>query len=996
MNSYVNEKFLYKEKSAYKSVTFFFSDIEGSTRLLQKLGDKYSGLLELQQQIIKEEFRSFRGEMLDMSGDGFFAVFENVKDAVECAVSIQKRIFNQQWADNSEVKIRMGIHSGEAKVSLSGYTGIDVHRAARIMASGHGGQVLISESSKELVEKELTSGISLKFLGEHFLKDLQNPERIYQLVIEGLNSDFPEISTLSSGKTNLPSNIVRLVGRDTEMHTLKEMLLDNHTRLVTISGPGGIGKTSLALNVAGSLMNFFRDGVYCVLLSTLNKTDLVPSTIGKALGLSESNNSADLISFLENKNILLLLDNFEQVIDASEIINEIISNCPEVKMLITSRILLHVQAEREFPLNSLSLPEKRDFNDPRKILEYDSVKLFAERARNIDPNFKITSENSEAIAKICIQLDGLPLAIELACARIKLFSPNMLLSRLSDKLNLLKGFSKDLPERHQTLRHTILWSYELLSEEEKKLFEELSVFRGGCTLDAIVNVCGDFFRSELELFDAVQALVDKSLLRRVYAETGEPRFTMLFTIREFSRELFEKSDNYNKVNEKHANYYLTKSEEAEPFLTGMEVRYWSDMLNVDIDNYRSALSWSVSVKNSELALRLSASLWRFWIIRRNLKEGLERMKDVLSMPYTDDQLSLRAKVLFGIGTLSHELNDYETSLPIIEESVKIYDEIGDENGKLDAMINLFWVKIHLGMLDEAEGIADECLKMIETLKNERAYSLIYNNLGWLYFARGNLLRTKDFYLKSLDKRKLVSDRRGEGFAYINLAWVETVLGNFNDAEEQVSKAIEIMNSISDKQLSGWGSSIYSLLEFSRGNFESAEKHIVEAINKMKESLHEWGISYETLLYGLIKYYSNEKSVGIKNIEKGLSFYRKIKNKWGVKRALAVLGAVYFDIGDIGKSKSCFKEALEITIDLNDRLGFVQVFEGVAIICLKEEKINEAKKFYQAAEKIRNDINAPMNFTELLVHEKNIKELKIETPDKIDIEKVSECAFEVLE
>jgi predicted ATPase len=958
------------------------------------LGDDYSVLLAEEQKILKEEFNSFNAEILGIAGDGFFVAFQTTKDAVECAASIQKKISRQKWINGSEVKIRIGIHTGDVKISITGYTGIAIHTAERIMSAGYGGQVLISEAAKILMGNELSKGIGIKYLGEYNLKDLDKPEKIYQLVIEGVKSEFPLIQSLRSVKTNLTGGIVKLIGREKELNSLKEILSDEDTRLVTITGPGGMGKSSLGLNVCRLLLNSFKEGVYAVFLSSISDPELVAPTIGKAFELSESADSNHLIDFLGNKNLLLFLDNFEQVIEASDIIMEIISNCPRVKILVTSRIILHIKAEIEFPLNSLSLPEEEDMPEPDELMKFPSVQLFADRAKSIDKNFELTNENAGAIAKICIRLDGLPLAIELASARIKLFTPQMLLSRLSNRLNLLKGTDIDLPERHQTLRQTILWSYDLLSEKEKKLFEMMSVFVGGSTLKAIENVCMDCFDNELELFDSVEALLDKSLLRRSDSDTGEIRFIMLLTIREFSNELFTRSDDYKKIKDKHSLYFTMNAEEAEPHLIGEDIKHWSDILDADMDNYRAALKWSEKSNNAELALRLCASLSRFWIVRKNLNEGYEKMKYVLSMSYNESQKPLRAKVLNGIATIAHELNNFENSYPLIEDSLKIYREIGDEKGELYSRINLLWVLTHLGDIDKAEELAEKCLRMSEKLGEERAFALIYNNLGWINFMHGNLQEARNNYLKGLDKRIELGDKRGVGFLYTNVGWVEAVMGYYDSAEEYLKKSLQIHSELSDKHLTSWALSNYALLELYRGNFKKAEEFIKDSICKIKESVSEWGISYEILLSGIIQYHLNDKQKGIENIIKSLSFYRKIKSRWGIRRALLNLGIIYSDMGDFEKSKECLRESLEISIYLKDKIGFAEIFENTALIFLRNGDTIEAKRFYEAALTLREKINAPMNYTTLLAHKDNLKKLDVKKLEEFDLDSLIKSVEEL--
>src|SRR6266487_3709298 len=474
------------------TVTLLFTDIEGSTRLLQQLGERYASVLSECRDLLRTTFSEHHGYEVDTQGDAFFVAFTRARDAVSAAVAAQRTLASHRWPEGVTVRVRMGMHTGEPHLASEGYVGLDVHRAARIMSAGHGEQVLLSQTTHDLVEHALPEDVSLVDLGAHRLKDLQHPSHLFQLVIAGLPAGFPPLKTLDAYPNNLPIQPTPLIGREQEVATVAALLRHEDVRLLTLTGPGGTGKTRLGLQVAAELSDRFANGVFFVNLAPLSDPELVIPATAQALDVQERTGQPllELLkASLREKHLLLLLDNFEQVVRAALQVAELLAACPKLKIMVTSRMALHVSAEQEFAVPPLMLPDPKHLPDLVVLSQYEAVALFIQRARAVKSDFQVTNATAPAIAEICVRLDGLPLAIELAAARIKLFPPPSLLARLSHRLVVLTGGAQDAPARQQTLRDTIEWSYHLLDAGEQRLFRRLSAFVGGCTLEAIEAVC---------------------------------------------------------------------------------------------------------------------------------------------------------------------------------------------------------------------------------------------------------------------------------------------------------------------------------------------------------------------------------------------------------------------------------------------------------------------------------------------------------------------------
>ena len=590
------------------TVTFLFSDIEGSTRLLEQAGGTYPNLLEIHRRLLRVAFAAHDGYEVDTSGDGFFVAFQTANDAAAAAISAQLALAEHDWPIGHEVRVRMGIHTGQPLLVDDDYVGLDVHQAARLMAAGHGGQVLISQATRALLD----SRFAVHDLGEHRLKDLSLTQRIYQLQAQGLPNTFAALRSLDGRVTNLPLQATPLIGRERELQTLARILEGDEVRLLTLTGAGGTGKTRLGLQLAATLVDEFQDGVLFVSLAPVADSTLVIPTIAQTLGIRERGGESileSLTDYVRGRELLLLLDNFEHVVDAAPVVAELLRTSERLKLLVTSRMPLRLAAEHEFPVPPLQVPPAA--SDPAMLMQYAAVSLFVARAKAVNPDLQLSESSLQAIAQICLQLDGLPLAIELAAARSKLLPPALLLDRLHERLRLLTGGARDLPERHRTLRATIEWSLQLLDVDERTLFRRLGAFAGGCTLAAAEAVCG----GDLDVLAGIQSLVDKSLVKQP-AAAGTPRLSMLATIADVAVEELAASGEIESVARRHAEFYFDHCKSLAADLRGPAQIQALDRFIEEHDNVRAALRWAISRGERELALSFLASGWQLWGSKR--------------------------------------------------------------------------------------------------------------------------------------------------------------------------------------------------------------------------------------------------------------------------------------------------------------------------------------------------------------------------------------------
>jgi predicted ATPase/class 3 adenylate cyclase len=686
------------------TVAFLFTDLEGSTRLAQSLpAERWEELLARHRELIRTAIAEHRGVEVKTEGDGFFVAFGRTSDAIDAVVAAQRLLAAEPWPDDAPIRVRMGIHTGDGRLDPDGeYVGADVHRAARVAAAGHGGQVLLSETTSTLIGDTLPSGVSLHGLGEHRLKDLR-PERICQLDIAGLRTEFPPIRSLDRRPNNLPTQLTSFVGRTAELRAAADLL--GSTRLLTLTGPGGTGKTRLSLQLAADVADRYADGVFFVALEPVRDPGLIAGTILTTLGLVESGGRSPrdvLVDWLMPRQVLLVLDNFEQVIDGAPVVAELLRAAPRLSAIVTSRAPLRVSGEQEYPVPGLPAPrdvlalsdlEKLNLRDEDRhldasaITQYEAVRLFIARAVGVRPDFQVTNENAPAVAGIAARLHGMPLAIELAAARVKLLAPDAILERLVHQLGVLSAGSRDLPERQQTLRGAIAWSHDLLDAGPRRLLARLAVFVGGCELDTAEEVCGPASELDgLDVLDGLMALADQSLVRAEEID-GETRFRMLDTIREFAAERLTESGERAEIERRHAEAFLGLAQRLTPRLAGDDQRRWLGRLERDHDNIRAVLDRATAAGDARTAIGLGFAMWRYWQKRGHLAEARRRLETIANAAWSRDDPTLRARLMEALGGVAWWQADLTVMGPSYAEALALWEAIGDRKEIANALYN---------------------------------------------------------------------------------------------------------------------------------------------------------------------------------------------------------------------------------------------------------------------------------------------------------------------
>jgi predicted ATPase/class 3 adenylate cyclase len=739
------------------TVTMLFSDVEGSTRLLERLGrDRYADALELHRRLLRHAFDQNNGYEVDSEGDAFFVAFGRAGDAVATAAEAQQALAAADWPDDAEVRVRMGIHTGEPLVVPPKYVGIDVHRAARIMAAAHGGQVLVSQTTRDLLAGDAGSSLATRDLGEHRLKDLSEPQRLYQLQLAGLTNDFPPPRTLENRPMNLPVQPTPLVGRERELEEVERLLVREDVRLVTLTGSGGAGNTRLALHAAADLIEHFPQGVWAVALAPVTDPELVVPTIAQTLGVRETGEEAlqeMLAAYLRDREMLLVLDNFEQLVEAAPTVAALLQHAPKLKILVTSRAPVHVSGEREYAVPPLSVPERDDLVEAAALSQYESVALFIARAEAVTAGFVLTNDNAPAVAEICVRLDGLPLAIELAAARVRVLPPKPLLARLDHSLKLLTGGAKDLPTRQQTLQATIDWSYRLLSAEEQQLFAELSVFVGGWTLEAAEAVLGR--DGAVDVLDGIASLVEKNLVRQREDVYGESRFSMLETIREYALERLRALPAADDLLRAHAEYVLEFALVAERELQGERQTDWLGRLDRENANLTAALTWSREHETT-FEVRLVNALVRFWGLRGQLRTGQAWVEEALAREGVD--LGSRIVTLRWATYFAGMLGDHARAQTVIREWLASARELGDARNVGEALYRLGEEQVETGDIAAGRATLEEALRIARELDDPDLTAKLLGILGIAAREERDHTSAADFFEQSSSLFRSVGNR----------------------------------------------------------------------------------------------------------------------------------------------------------------------------------------------------------------------------------------------
>ncbi len=817
------------------TVTFLFTDIEGSTKLAQENPDQWESLRARHHAILQNSMEAHHGYTFQIIGDGFCVAFQNARDGLNAAIQAQRKLQFENWGETA-LKVRMGIHTGEAELQAKGdYHGyLTLSRVQRLMSAGHGGQVLISLATESLLLNQLPDQVTLKDLGERRLKDLIQPEHIYQLGIPDLPSDFPPLKTLDVYRHNLPAQTTTFIGREQEIAEVK-LELENH-RLVTLTGSGGTGKTRLALQVAVDLLDDFQHGIWFIELAPLTNPDLIPQTILSALGVQEQPGKTPLAvlkDYLQEKRSMLVLDNCEHLVSASaQVASALLSVAPRLKVLASSREALGVTGELSYPVPSLKLPDIKHLPVIEQLSQYEAVRLFIDRAALVSPHFGVNQENAPFVAQICDRLDGIPLAIELAAARVKVLSVDQITKRLDDRFHLLTGGARTAVPRQQTLRATIDWSYNLLSEQEKTLLRRLAVFIGGWTLEAAEEVCSGTGIEIDQILDLMSQLVNKSLVGVETTHVGT-RYRILETVRQYAREKLFDTAEASSIRARHLDYFVKLAEQAEPELVHSNQVFWLNKLDDELDNFRLALDGALMINNGEQALKIAGALGQFWWTHnRNLEEGRtwirraietgSRNKAQAKALYwgsilartqedfptarklsnesldlcriLDDQEGI-AKALGVLGSIDFFENEFSTAQKNWDEASRIYRQLNDQQGIAGVLNNLGHIYHAQGNLKKAQGIYEECLTICRELGNKWFLSYILGNLGDAVFAQGNLIWARELYEEGLMISGELGDKNSFAVELSALANVLCQEGHYSRSAQVQGAAISILKEL---------------------------------------------------------------------------------------------------------------------------------------------------------------------------------------------------------
>lgn len=881
-------------------ITFLFTDIEGSTRLSQEYPDTLPSALERHHSILDKAVKSNNGYVFEIVGDAFCCAFENSEDAIKAAVEAQTMLSEEKW-EGAVIKVRIGIHSGEAEWSGKTYSGyITLARTARVMSSAYGEQIIISKVTYELAKEKFDSvkesRISFRDLGERRLKDLIQPIQIYQVISKGLRTDFPPLLTLDARPNNLPLQLTSFIGRESEMRLIKSMISETH--LFTLMGSGGAGKTRLALQAAAELIDNFSNGVWIVELAQLSEPSYILPEIASALNinLDPKKNIRDVVlDFLREKELLLILDNCEHMIDeCASIINTLLRSCKKLRIIASSREALRITGETTYRVPSFRLPDPKKSRTVEEVSEYEAVRLFIDRAVAIKNDFKITDANANKVAKLVSQLDGIPLAIELAAARVKVLTVEEIYEKLSNRFTLLTGGNRTALPRQKTLRAMIDWSYDLLSEPEKKLFERLSVFSDGWILEAAEEICSDEKIESYEILDLLSNLVDKSIV--IVKESGdENRFNMLETLRQYGSEKLNSSEDKHKIQKKHFDVYSKLMEGADQKLGGAEQKEWVIRYDTEVDNIRESLKWAVS-NDPGSALRLALNAANYWDTKYYYTEALEFLDSILNKDNEFDkklfagaqrwkgfflkqtgkieeakELLERSNIIAResgdlkecassdslLGVIALEEGDYEIAKEYLNKGLELSNELKDKSRTAFAQYCLGGIAYMQTDYGEAKRLIEESLKLYRELKDLKQIGISLGNLGTVEFQLGNLQNALKLYEEYLSISRELDNKKGITYALLNISYIYNLEKEYAKAREYQLESLEIGEEIGNKNIIALSLLSLGSSEQKAENYSAAKEMFIRSFKMFDGLKDKYQVVESILLLSEVQHSLNE-------------------------------------------------------------------------------------------------------------------------------------------
>jgi predicted ATPase/class 3 adenylate cyclase/DNA-binding CsgD family transcriptional regulator len=782
------------------TVTFLFTDIENSTKLARESPNSWEAAWARHHAILREAIEGANGFIFQDLGDSICASFHKAGDALKAALKSQQDLQHEPWSEVS-IRVRMGIHTGEAESIGNDYSGyLTLSLVKRIMSAGHGGQILVSSTSENLLREQLPQHISLRDIGIHKFIHMPNAVHIFQVIAPDLPKDFPPLRTLDNLPNNLPAQLTSFVGREKELVDVKNLL--NNTHILTLIGSGGTGKTRLSIQAASEMLEQYPDGVWLVQLAPILDPLLVPRTTATAIGLRDEppRPVTDILcDYLSEKKILIILDNCEHLVEAcARMADRILHAAPNAQILASSREALAIGGEVTYRVPSLELPDLSHLPPIESLSQYEAVKLFIDRAKSAVSTFTVTNENAPALAQVCHYLDGIPLAIELAAAKVRVLSMEQIVQRLDDRFRLLTGGSRTALERHQTLRATIDWSHNLLSPIEQILFRRLSCFVGGWTLEAAESVCESGPIKSDDVLSLIEQLINKSLVLTEEA-SHETRYHMLETIRQYANEKLLESVENDALRNRHLEYFLKFAEVTEPKLRSEDQERWLSQLEMEHNNIRAALEWSLVAHNkNESGLRLSSALVTFWLIHGYLREGQTWLEQLLTLN-SDAPAIIRAKALTGAGTLAWGMSDYSRAVALHQDSLALYRALYNQRGIAEALTNLGVQALAQGNFEQAMQQLEESLKLYRTLNDKVGTADALMCLGEVHRYTGDPEVAAVCYAESLTLYRELGDQRWIAGALHNLGLAAIDQGDSKQALLYHQESLGLFQRLGEKQ-----------------------------------------------------------------------------------------------------------------------------------------------------------------------------------------------------
>jgi predicted ATPase/class 3 adenylate cyclase len=905
------------------TVTFLFADIEGSTRLLQALGDdRYAALLALHRAVLREAIAAEGGVEVDSSGDACFAAFPTATAGARAALAIQRAIARRRWEADAVPRVRIGLHTGEPLLTAGGYVGLDVHRASRLCAAGHGGQVLLSETTSHLLRPEQVPGGVLRALGPHRLKDLQRPEPITQLTAAELPDDFPPLRSLSSTPNNLPVQLTTFVGRHREMADVRT-LIERH-RIVTLTGPAGSGKTRLALQVAADLVDHFPDGVWLVELEHLNDPAQLAPAVAEALQVTEGAAplAQTIARTLSTRTALLLLDGCEHLVEAcARLTVALTRTCPGLRVLTTSRQALRAAGEAIYPVGPLPLPRLIPPEPPDALAGNDAVALFLARARLVQHDFRLTAEAALAIARIVHRLDGLPLAIELAAARTRVLGPADIAGRLEDHLRLvIDGRAGLAAGRRQTLRGALDWSYGLLGPSERLLFHRLAVFSGFCRLEAVEAVCSDDRLPRDQVLDLVEGLLDRSLLQADRSQ-DLPGYRMLEIVRSYALEKLEASGEAQALRDRHLDHYIHVAAAAAAAVRGASQRQALAELSHELDNFRAALRWALEAPRPEPGLRLAGQLWWFWYLRDHWAEAAHWLDRLLTFAPSMPEAAIEP--LNGAAYLAWRQGRYGEAARRAADALRLARACGSRRGEAHALLVLGLLARRRDRFAEAVTFHEQSLAAFRAIADGWMVGRSLTLLAIAVSYTGDYERALRLLEESRAHSRRLEDAHGVARATYGLARIHTVLGRWPEALALLDEAEHLYRTLDD----------------------------AEGLASVRQSR------------GIVAFSQGRHAEARALLEQSLAHFQQSGDRWSTRDVLTPLAAVLIALGDLGTAEQRVMEGL-----LDDRpdsmawdaLGTADALEVLALIDHRRSRAERAARWLGAAAAIRERTGAPVS------------------------------------